>query len=593
MKQSISNTISSLFKQNPILWRQYIADKFDDSFFSTFMAQKGLERIFRNEVMDSAEKKVIVNEIKHKLPMHAEEIDKTYLFITSFFSIFNQLNSEIEKYLSENFGKSQLTFYYCLGMYINDNPDMIGKAKNIIIAAAKKCLVNDLETINYHLSLELSESIYKRNKRVMDSLYQTAIKCGVIIEKYEAISFESEYVKSIKTELKCPELHLALINPQFELGLQKGVLYHNYILSNRMMSEPGEVHSFYKCLICKFCSLTLISNDNKELAFELLKRQYAQMNRTDLFYFYTSDFSSFVFSIISLIYSELIKLICCSDKLLFLLKKDRVRKEMLWGDYIPDDEFEEYYNMILENKIIQEMFAVVGNDILIGRWQFDHDFSIVETVKSITFGASKSVKAGQSSNHFGKDVFEKVIRGSLSDYGWKVLPFSIKIKCNGEIVTDLDLIAYNQGIVILGQIKVANCGRSRYDIWKTKQTINKAVDQINLCMSRIHEDNNLIYSALKNQGVVSKKEEVKRIIPVIITSSSLFMEYEKSSNISIISYDMLCESMHHANEEESMLIVEKALTDPCSLYNFSISEESVISQILQDEYKIFYEEYEL
>ncbi len=90
------------------------------------------------------------------------------------------------------------------------------------------------------------------------------------------------------------------------------------------------------------------------------------MNRTDLFYFYTSDFSSFVFSIISLIYTELIKLICCSDKLLFLLKKDRVRKKMLWGDYISDD-FEECYNLILENKIIQGIFAVVGNDILIGR----------------------------------------------------------------------------------------------------------------------------------------------------------------------------------------------------------------------------------
>jgi hypothetical protein len=163
----------------------------------------------------------------------------------------------------------------------------------------------------------------------------------------------------------------------------------------------------------------------------------------------------------------------------------------------------------------------------------------------------------------------------------------VKIKCNGKITTDLDLIAYNKGIVILGQIKVANCGRSRFDIWKTKQTINKAIEQINLCMSRIHEDNNLIYSALKKQGIISKKEEIKRIIPAVITSSSLFMEFEKSSNISIISYDMLCESMYHANEEESMIIVEKALTDPCSLYNFSISEESVISRIIQDEYKIF------
>lgn len=593
MKKSISNTIRSLFKLDYLLWKQYIFDKFDDSFFGTFMAQKGLEKIYTNEAMDSVEKKEIINVIKHKFPKHADEIDRTYLFIESFFPILSKLNVEIGKSLSKNFENSQLTFYYCLGMYINDNPDMIGKAKNIIIVAAKKSLANDLKSINYRLSFELSDSIYRRNKQILDQLYRMAIKCGVIIEKYEAISFESEYVQSIEPDPKCPELHLALTDPEFELGLQRGVLYHNYILNNRMKDDLGEVHSFYKCLICKFCSLSLVSQDNKDLAFELLKRQYAQMNRTDLFYFYSSDFSSFVFSITSLIYTELIKLICCSDKLLFLLEKDKVHKEMLWGDYISDADFEECYNMVVENKIIQEIFAIVGEDILIGRWQFDHDFSILETVKAITFNASKSVKAGQNSNHFGKDVFEKVIRGSLNNYGWKVLPFSVKIKNNGEITTDLDLIAYNQGIVILGQIKVANCGRSRYDIWKTKQTISKAVEQINLSLFRIHKDSNLIYSALKNQGIISKKEEIKRIIPVVITSSSLFLKFEKTSNVSIISYDMLCETMYHACGEESIQIAEKALTDPCSLYSFSISEESVISRILQDEYKIFYEEYEL
>ena len=224
--------------------------------------------------------------------------------------------------------------------------------------------------------------------------------------------------------------------------------------------------------------------------------------------------------------------------------------------------------------------------------QFDHDFSIVEASKVIAFDASKSVRAGRNSNQFGKNVFEKVVRDSLSSYGWKVLPFSVKIKYNRKTATDLDLIAFNQGIVLIGQLKVANCGRSRYEIWKSKQTINKAIKQMCLCMSRINEERNLIYSALKKQAVISKKEEIKRIIPVIITSSSLFTEFEKSSNISVISYDMLCESMSHANEEESIQIVEQALSDPYSLYNFSISEESVISQIIQDEFRIFYEEYE-
>lgn len=593
MKKSIPNIINALFKLNYPLWKQYIDDKFDDSFYGTFMAQKGLEKIYRNEAINLAEKQEIINVIKRKFPVHADMIDRTYLFINRFFPIASKLNAEIVRYLSENFENSQLLFYYCLGMYVNDNPDTIGTAKNIIITAAKKCLLNDLEETNYSLAVNLPKSIYERNKRILDVMYQTAIKYGVIIEKYEAISFESEYIQSIETYSKCPEVHLALVDPKFELGLQIGVLYHNYILNNRMMADLGEVHSFYKCLICKYCSLSIVHNDDKELAFALLKRQYAQMNRTDLFYFYTSDFSSFIFSIISLIYAELIKLICCTEKLLFLLKKDKVHGTMMWGDYISDADFEACYKLVLQNKMVQERFSVVGEDILIGRWQFDHDFSVIEAVKAITFDASKSTTAGQNSNRFGKDVFEKVIRGSLSNQGWKVLPFSIKIKSNGKIATDLDLIAYNQGIVMIGQIKAANCGRSRYDIWKAKQTISKAVEQMDLSLSRINEDSNLIYSALKNQGLILRKEDIKRIIPVIITSSSLFLALAKANNVSIISFDMLYETMYHANEEESIHIVEKALIDPCSLYNLPINEESVISQILQDEYKIFYEEYEL
>ena len=592
MRRSASKIISSLFRLDYPFWKQYIADNFAESFFETFMAQKGLEKIFQNEAINSNERQTIINEIKLKFPKHADEIDNTYLFIATFTSIIIQFEFEIKESLSINYNNSQLLFFYCLGMYVNENPDMIGIAKRILILIAKKCLVNDLESLNYRLSFEPSESIYLKNKMNLEKLYKIAVKYGVLVEKYEDICFGSEYIQSIITDSKYPELHMALKDQEFELGLQKGVIYHEYVLRNRKKDKQGEVHSFYECYLCKSCCLSLVSSDTKALALELLGRQFSQMNRVDLLYFYTSSFSSIILSIVSLIYAELVKLIFCTRKLLLLVKKDFIHKEMMWGNQISEVDFDMCYRTVLMNKTIQTLFAVIGDDVLIGRWQYDHDFSILETVKAITFDASKSDKAGENANRFGKDVFENLIRASLDDYGWKVLPYSIKIKNNGKIVTDLDLIAYNQGIVMLGQIKMANCGRSRYDIWKTKQTINKAVEQINLSMSRVNDDDSLVYSALKEQGFVTKNTNIKRIIPVVITSSNYFMEIAKDSNVSVISYDMLCETMYHACESESIQIVEKALTDPCSLFEFIGIEEKVISRIILDEYKIFYEEFE-
>lgn len=143
----------------------------------------------------------------------------------------------------------------------------------------------------------------------------------------------------------------------------------------------------------------------------------------------------------------------------------------------------------------------------------------------------------------------------------------------------------------MGQIKVANCGRKRYDIWKTKQVINNAVEQIKICMEKF-EDENLMYSILKKEKIVSDRTEIRKIIPVVITSSSYFIGMSAKSCVPILSWDMFYQVICYIEETNEYEELSAYFNNLESLYDFPISKEFGISVIEQDEYRIEYEEYE-
>ena len=263
-----------------------------------------------------------------------------------------------------------------------------------------------------------------------------------------------------------PLLTLSLSDSCFETGLQQGVLYNAYLSKMKANEEPGYVHSYYKCKICRYCSLTGIPEEGKESAFELLSRQYSQMNITDTFYFLTGDIPSYIFSIVSLLYVELIKLVMFADSTYIVLSKDDIRKQMLWGDYISASDFETCFSLVIRHEPFRGYFLPINNgeNILIGNWMFDLDLSIIERSKEIAFDCSRASKLGKGANFFGKEVFERVVRNKICDFGWQSVDTGIKLKKNKKIVTDVDLIAYKNGLVLIGQLKVASCGRDDYQI---------------------------------------------------------------------------------------------------------------------------------
>ena len=275
-----------------------------------------------------------------------------------------------------------------------------------------------------------------------------------------------------------------------------------------------------------------------------------------------------------------------------ILTKSEVRQKMLWGTQISTDTFNDCYRLVISDDIFSKTFLVENDNIVLGRWQFDLDLSVVELAKRISLNSKDSHLAGKNSNTFGKEIYEKIIRKTLEEQGWKIVPSSIKLKGMKQTRTDVDLIAYNQGIVIIGQVKFANSGRSRYDIWKATKSINKAVSQVNLSITILSEDKNLLYSILKKYDFCESKEDIKKIVPVVITSSSYFIGECEKANIPVISWDMFSQIIYSLNYYNTLSDIDEYFSNIISLYDFNMAKEITNSEIENEKFLIKYEEFE-
>ena len=586
----ISNAIDSMGYLSFEECSKTISENIDLQSYDLFMAKRGPEKIYRSNILTEVQKNALIELIKKRIPSQALQIENTYAFLKCIIQVGDSILSKISVQITDNFPDSLAIFYYCLGLFVDENPDMIGMAKRVIMSVAKRILNNDVTTINYQLSISI-ENIYLKNKSVLNSIYQEAIRYGVLVEKYDAISFGSEYIEEINID-KIPRINMKFVNADFEYGLQCGVKYHNHIVRRRYKEDSGVIESFYKCMICKYCSLWGNDEVEKELAFDFLKKQFANRNQTDLFFFFTGDYQSYVLSIVAYIYTQFLLLFFCSKDTMKMITKLDIWKNMLWGDIISADVFNDCYALITADEDFNKFFWVADDNIVLGRWQLDFDLSIVELAKRISLNSRLSHEAGKNSNKFGKEVYEKLVRSILESKGWNIVPSSIKIKNNKEIQTDVDLIAYNQGYVIIGQIKFANSGRTRYDIWKARQSINKAVSQIKFSLLKFSEDNNLLFSILKKNNFCKCKEDIKQIVPVVITSSSYFIGEYKATKIPVVSWDMFSQIIESLNHYNTLADIEGYFSNLEALYSFDLAKEITVSEIDCDEFNIKYEEYD-
>lgn len=583
---SDASKVNGLFKSEYNQMHSYIDQHFDNSLFESFVVQKGFEKIYRLPIEETTKQDLFAH-ISLVFNKHTIEANNFVQYINSFFPISDSLYAQLKEIIVNSFEDSLAQFYYYLGQFVFENPLTIGTAKQIVIKAAKEVLSNDLASIGYMFSIDLTIDCTKSS--AIERCYLLAVELGALREKYDAICFEEEEIESIITNPK-PVLTLRLKDPGFEYGLQFGSAFHSWISKNRFDQHPGVVQQFYKCVICKYCALMCIDDTSKDISISLLERQFAVQFFSDVVFYHSDDIPAFLLSVITYLYTNLLLLVLCSSKTMQFFSYKTVRKEMLWGNRINDEDFNMLIHQFNKSSMFQNWIQSNNEGFIIGRWQFDYDLCIPEVVNRIAFNSQSNSKLGTLTDTFGKTTYEKIIRRVTNQYGWKTIPHSIKIKENGRILTDVDLIAFRSGVVIVGQIKVASCGRTPFEIWKAKQTISKALVQAQISAEALNKDQQLLFSILKKHHAITSKKEIKAIVPLIITRSSFYIGMGQTSGIATISLDMFHQIMGYLREINDPNVLAEYIKSPFSLYNFPVQSTVAKSVIEQEKYTILYEE---
>ncbi len=106
----------------------------------------------------------------------------------------------------------------------------------------------------------------------------------------------------------------------------------------------------------------------------------------------------------------------------------------------------------------------------------------------------------------------------FKDAGFLALAnFSVKV--NHREITDIDLVAYKDGYLFLGQCKIVIEPDSMYDAWKAKQKLDFAATQLDACVAHLDGVRSELFNRLGLRGM----KEVY-VVPFILTNTRQFTE---------------------------------------------------------------------
>jgi len=130
---------------------------------------------------------------------------------------------------------------------------------------------------------------------------------------------------------------------------------------------------------------------------------------------------------------------------------------------------------------------------------------------------AKWLRKGDVGRKFG-GLWEEFLASLLEDFGWLILGRGIKLRKNGKIVTDVDLFAVREGLLLLLQIKaLAGQGFNAYDHWRNRKTIEEGARQA-AAAAECLETNRDILRGLGSTSAVG----IKRIQPAVLTNLHIF-----------------------------------------------------------------------
>ncbi len=155
---------------------------------------------------------------------------------------------------------------------------------------------------------------------------------------------------------------------------------------------------------------------------------------------------------------------------------------------------------------------------------------------------------GKIGDGFGR-IWEYYIKNTFELYSWNIICQDKKIFRDGKIITDLDLMAEKNGIVLLIQTKsISNVG-TIYEHWKARNTIKKAIMQAQLAATYIDFTTLDMTNLLKDVG--KSLGDIKKIQPIVIIPSVMFSGWT-NDEIPVVGFDRLLAILEKEKTSDSV-----------------------------------------
>jgi hypothetical protein len=129
----------------------------------------------------------------------------------------------------------------------------------------------------------------------------------------------------------------------------------------------------------------------------------------------------------------------------------------------------------------------------------------------------RTLAAEDATSRYVGAAYEAYIRDLYQTAGFLVAPSRVTLRSRGETVTDVEVLAYKDGITFATQTKCLPEPDSIYALWKTQQHVDTAIRQCLLARSFLRDHPDAIPSAFGNPGL-----DVGELCCVVVTPAVHF-----------------------------------------------------------------------
>jgi len=152
------------------------------------------------------------------------------------------------------------------------------------------------------------------------------------------------------------------------------------------------------------------------------------------------------------------------------------------------------------------------------------------------------MQGGEIANKIGKS-WESYIAWIMQEYQWKEVFQGVKIRNNENILTDIDIVAKKENLLLLIQLKI-HYGNSVnvYDQWKCRKKLINGVMQAKTASKEVQKDINILSPYFSSNSLA----EINQIQPLVLTNVHLFNGW-KYDDIPIMSVGSLMQILTGAN----------------------------------------------